>query len=168
VRYFIVLTITVGIAMLMANVLRGRIGRSWMMIRDMDIAAELIGIRMLPTKLMAFAISSYFCGVAGAMMIFLSLGSAEPEVFNILLASFPVLFMIIIGGLGSIIGSFLGAAFICDTADHHQHGLPSSVRHMNVQAATVEHLRFMLVGALIIFFLIAEPHGLASLWQMAK
>jgi len=165
-QYLVVLTIVAGLTVLAINITRGSFGRKLMAIRDMDIAAELIGIRMLSTKLLAFAISSYFCGVAGAMMIFLSLGSAEPEVFNILNASFPVLFMIIIGGLGSIIGSFLGAAFIVI--------LPILINTVptwfgiDVQAALVEHLRFMIVGALIIFFLIVEPHGLARLWQIAR
>ncbi|MEM9028944.1 MAG: branched-chain amino acid ABC transporter permease [Pseudomonadota bacterium] len=165
-QYLVVLSIVVGLTMVAINLTRGKFGRSLMAIRDMDIAAELIGIRMLPTKLMAFAISSYFCGVAGAMTIFLSLGSAEPEVFSILAASFPVLFMIIIGGLGSIIGSFLGAAFIV--------ALPIMINTVpswfgiGVEAATVEHLRFMIVGGLIIFFLIVEPHGLARLWQLAR
>ena len=110
-RYFIVLGITVLIAFLMANVLRGRIGRSWMMIRDMDIAAELIGVRPLQTKLMAFAVSSYICGVAGAMMVFFWLNAAEPSSYSIRL-SFQVLFMVILGGLGSLGGAFMGAAFI--------------------------------------------------------
>src|SRR5947209_20466631 len=94
-----------------SNLIRGRIGRTWMAVRDMDIAAELIGIRLYQTKLLAFAVSSFYCGVAGAMMIFLWLGAAEADSFNIN-QSFLILFMVIIGGLGSLVGSFLGAAFI--------------------------------------------------------
>ena len=94
-----------------ANIVRGRIGRTWMAVRDMDIAAELIGIRLYRTKLLAFAISSFYCGVAGAMMVFLWLGAAEADSFNIN-ESFLILFMVIIGGLGSLIGSFFGAALI--------------------------------------------------------
>jgi hypothetical protein len=156
-QYLVVLSIVVFLTIIAINIIRGRIGRQWMAIRDMDIAAELIGIRLLPTKLLAFAISSYYCGVAGAMLVFLSLGSAEVESFTILDASFPVLFMVIIGGLGSIIGSFLGAAFITI--------LPILITtvprffEIDVEAATVEHLRFMIVGGLIIFFLIVEPDG---------
>ena len=82
-----------------------------MMVRDMDIAAELMGMRLLRTKLLAFAVSSFYCGVAGALMVFLWLGGAERQRFDINV-SFQVLFMVIIGGLGSLIGSFLGAAFI--------------------------------------------------------
>ena len=165
-QYLVVLTIVLFLTVIAINLVRGRIGRQWMAIRDMDIAAELIGIKLLPTKLLAFAISSYYCGVAGAMLVFLSLGSAEVESFDILNASFPVLFMIIIGGLGSIIGSFIGAAFIVV--------LPIVITtvprffEIEVGAATVEHFRFMIVGALIIFFLIVEPAGLARLWQITR
>jgi branched-chain amino acid transport system permease protein len=136
-----------------------------MAVRDMDIAAELIGIRLYRTKLLAFAVSSFYCGVAGAMMVFLWLGNAESESFNIN-QSFLVLFMVIIGGLGSLLGSFLGAALIW--------GLPIGLRAapgafgLPISAATVEHLTFMVLGALIIFFLIAEPNGLARLWQIGK
>ena len=83
----------------------------WMMVRDMDIAAELMGVRLLRTKLLAFAVSSFYCGVAGALMVFLWLGAAEASSFSINV-SFQVLFMVIIGGAGSLLGSFLGAAFI--------------------------------------------------------
>jgi branched-chain amino acid transport system permease protein len=164
-RYLVVLSIVVGMTWVAANIVRGRIGRTWMAVRDMDIAAELIGIRLYRTKLLAFAISSFYCGVAGAMMVFLWLGAAEADSFNIN-ESFLVLFMVIIGGLGSLIGSFFGAALIW--------GLPIIIRAtpevfgLSVRAATVEHLQFMIVGALIIIFLIVEPHGLARLWQIAK
>ncbi|MGF1651584.1 MAG: branched-chain amino acid ABC transporter permease [Hyphomicrobiaceae bacterium] len=165
-QYLVVLSIVTVMTIFAVHLTRGSFGRKLMAIRDMDIAAELIGIRMLPTKLAVFAISSYFCGVSGAMLIFLWLGSAEPEVFNILNASFPVLFMIIIGGLGSIMGSFMGAAFIVS--------LPIIINTipglfgLAIASATVEHFRFMIVGALIIFFLIVEPHGLARLWAIAR
>ncbi len=165
-QYLVVLSIVVLLTIVAINLVRGRFGRSWMAIRDMDIAAELIGIRLLPTKLLAFAISSYYCGVAGAMLVFLSLGSAEVESFDILNASFPVLFMIIIGGLGSIIGSFLGAAFII-VLPIVISSIPR-VLELDINSATVEHIRFMMVGALIIFFLIVEPNGLARLWQIAR
>jgi branched-chain amino acid transport system permease protein len=164
-RYVIVLTIVIGMTWIASNLVRGRIGRMWMAVRDMDIAAELMGIRMLPTKLLAFAVSSFYCGVAGALLVFLWYGSAESTVFNIN-QSFTILFMIIIGGLGSLLGSFLGAALIFM--------LPIILRivpaelGLPIAAATVEHITFMTVGALIVFFLIVEPHGLARLWQIGK
>jgi branched-chain amino acid transport system permease protein len=164
-RYYAVLALVLVLTWTASNLVHGRIGRSWMMIRDMDIAAELMGVRLLRTKLLAFAVSSFYCGVAGAMLIFLWLGAAEAESFSID-TSFRVLFMVIIGGLGSLIGSFFGAAFIWI--------LPIVIRAvpdalgLPVGAATVEHLNSILIGALIILFLIVEPHGLARLWRIAK
>ena len=164
-RYLVVLTIVVVMTWIASNLVRGRIGRTWMAVRDMDIAAELIGIRLLQTKLSAFAVSSFYCGVAGALMVFLWYGGAESEVFDIN-QSFFVLFMVIIGGLGSLIGSFMGAALIFILpiilrAAPEALGLP-------LRAATVEHLTFITVGALIIGFLVLEPMGLARLWQVGK
>ncbi|WP_346892214.1 branched-chain amino acid ABC transporter permease [uncultured Roseibium sp.] len=164
-RYFVVLAITVFIALVVANVLRGRVGRSWMMIRDMDIAAELMGIRPLQTKLLAFGVSSYICGVAGAMMVFFWLNAAEPSSYSITL-SFQILFMVILGGLGSLGGSFMGAAFIWILPVFLKF-IPGVIG-VDIAAETVEHLTFMIVGALIIFFLIVEPHGFARLWQIGK
>ena len=164
-RYLVALTIVTIMAWIASNIVRGRIGRMWMAVRDMDIAAELIGIRLLRAKLLAFAVSSFYIGVAGAMMVFLWLGAAEPEAFNIDL-SFELLFMVIIGGLGSILGAFLGAAIL--------HILPIVLRALPaalgipVQAAHVEHITFMAEGALIILVLIVEPHGLAQLWRTTK
>lgn len=164
-RYLVVLSLVVLLTWVASNLVHGRIGRMWMAVRDMDIAAELIGIKLYQTKLTAFAVSSFYCGVAGAMMVFLWLGAAEADSFNIN-QSFLMLFMVIIGGLGSLIGSFFGAAFIW--------GLPYVLRTapeylgIYIQSATVEHLTFMILGALIIVFLIVEPNGLARLWQIGK
>lgn len=164
-RYLVVLSIVVLLTLVASNLVRGRIGRSWMMVRDMDIAAELMGIRPLRTKLLAFAVSSYYCGVAGAMMVFFWLGAAEATAFSINL-SFQILFMVIIGGLGSLVGCFFGAAFIWI--------LPVLIRTLpgivgiSIGSETVEHLTFIVLGALIILFLIIEPHGLAKLWQIGK
>jgi branched-chain amino acid transport system permease protein len=164
-RYFVVLTIVVAMTWFASNLVHGRIGRMWMAVRDMDIAAELIGIRLLPTKLLAFAVSSFYCGVAGALLVFQWYGSAEPAVFDVN-QSFFILFMVIIGGLGSLIGAYFGAALIFI--------LPVVLRYLPptlgipIHSATVEHLQFIIIGALIILFLIAEPHGLARLWQIGK
>jgi|SRR5579871_6528415 branched-chain amino acid transport system permease protein len=164
-RYLVVLSIVVVLTWIASNLVRGRIGRMWMSVRDMDLAAELIGIRLLRAKLLAFAVSSFYCGVAGAMLVFLWYGGAEAEVFNID-QSFLELFMVIIGGLGTMIGSFFGAALI--------YILPIVLRavpnalNMPLHPATVEQLRFVIVGALIIVFLALEPAGLARLWQIGK
>jgi branched-chain amino acid transport system permease protein len=164
-RYLVVLAIVIGLTVLVKNLVRGRIGRSWMMIRDMDIAAELMGIRPLVAKLSAFAVSSYICGVAGAMFVFFYLGSVEPSAFSITL-SFQILFMAIIGGLGSLVGCFFGAAFLWILPVFLRNVLP--VLGIDVGAENIVHLTSMTVGVLIILFLIWEPHGLARLWQVAK
>jgi branched-chain amino acid transport system permease protein len=164
-RYVMALGILVLFSLVAKNLVRGRVGRAWMAIRDRDIAAEIIGIRPLRTKLLAFGISSFYCGVAGAELVFLYLGSAETLAFDIGL-SFLVLFMIIIGGLGSILGSVLGAGFIvlvpiALTNVPHWIGL-------SLPVALQKQIELMVFGALIIAFLIAEPHGLARLWQIGK
>jgi branched-chain amino acid transport system permease protein len=162
-KYLLTLGIVAVMALLAKNMVRSNVGRSWMAVRDMDVAAEVIGIRLMRAKLLAFAVSSFYCGVAGALYAFAYLGTVEPEAYNLDL-SFRILFMIIIGGVGSILGSFMGAAFIVLlpillNVIAHALSLPTSV---------ASNLELMVFGALIIFFLIVEPHGLARLWQIAK
>jgi branched-chain amino acid transport system permease protein len=164
-KYLFALTLVVVFALIAKNLVRGRIGRAWMAIRDMDIAAELIGIQPMQTKLLAFAISSFYCGVAGAMLLNLYLNSAETLAFGINI-SFDVLFMVIIGGLSSILGSFLGTAFIVLTPTFLTNALPAI--GVALDTAGQKHVESMLFGGLMIFFLIVEPHGLARLWQIAK
>ena len=148
---------------------RSAIGREWMAMRDMDVAAAVIGIRPVYAKLTAFAVSSFFIGVSGALLGFVYLGSWEPAAFNIN-RSFDVLFMIIIGGLGSIMGSFFGAAFIIMLPIVLDQLLPSlgALFGLNLDTAFVSHAVFMIWGALIVFFLVVEPHGMARLWSTAK
>ena len=164
-RYLLILGLVVVATLVAKNLVRGHIGRSWMAIRDMDIAAEIIGFRPLRTKLTAFAVSSFFIGVAGAMWAFLRLGAWEPLAFDIN-RSFQILFMVIIGGLGSLLGSFLGAAFIV-LMPILLNQLPGWFG-IRMSTALLSHLEFMVFGAMIVFFLIVEPHGLARLWAVAK
>ena len=165
-RYYVTLTILVALTWIASNIVHGRIGRMWMAVRDMDIAAELMGIRLLRAKLLAFAVSSYFCGVAGAVMMFLWYGGGEAkDAFSINL-SFLILFMVIIGGLGSLIGAFFGAALLHLMPIFLKFGLPAL--GIPLGGATAEHLIHIVTGALIIFFLIVEPHGLARLWSTGK
>ena len=164
-RYLFCLVLVVFLAFIARNLTRGRVGRSWMAIRDMDIAAEIIGVNPLKTKLSAFAVSSFYIGISGALFFSVYLGAVEVgEVFGIN-QSFLVLFMIIIGGLGSIFGSFAGAAFLVL--------MPVLLKNIMVgwlgwPTDIAAHIEFMIVGGLIVLFLIAEPHGLAQLWRIAK
>ncbi|MBM4440716.1 MAG: branched-chain amino acid ABC transporter permease [Candidatus Rokubacteria bacterium] len=164
-RYVMALAFVAVFALVAKNLVRGRVGRAWMAIRDRDIAAEIIGVRPLRTKLLAFAISSFYCGIAGAELVFLYLGSAETIAFDITL-SFLVLFMVIIGGLGSVLGSFLGAAFIV-LVPIFLTNVPHNIG-LDLDVALAKQIELMVFGGLIIFFLIVEPHGLARLWQITK
>jgi len=163
--YLFCLSILFIYAWVARNLTRGRVGRAWMAIRDMDIAAEIIGVDPLKTKLSAFAISSFYVGTGGALFFAVYLGAAEvTEAFGID-KSFLALFMVIIGGLGSVLGSFLGAAFLVL--------MPVFLKNMFVNTMgwptdVAAHIQIMLIGGLIILFLIVEPHGLAQLWRLTK
>ena len=165
-KYLLVLSIVVVLALLAKNMARGSTGRAWMAVRDMDVAAEVMGLSLLRTKLQAFAISSFYCGVGGALFAFAYLQTVEPSAFTIDL-SFRVLFMIIIGGVGTILGSFLGAGFIVLLPvflNIFLHGLFGK----SVDSSVTSALEQVIFGVLIIVFLIFEPHGLARLWQLTK
>lgn len=147
------------------NMTRGANGRKWMAIRDMDIAAEIIGVNPLKAKLTAFGVSSFYIGVSGALLFSVFLGAAEVgEAFGIE-KSFLILFMVIIGGLGSIFGSFAGAAFMVLMPVLLKNIM---VGQMGWATDLASHFQFVIVGGLIIVFLIVEPHGLAQLWRLAK
>src|SRR5205814_7810926 len=163
--YLFCLALLSVIALAAKNLVRGRIGRMWMAIRDMDIAAEIIGIRPLQAKLSAFAVSSFVIGVSGALWAFVHLGAWEPLAFSID-RSFELLFMVVIGGLGSILGAFLGAAFIT-MLPIFLNQLPT-ILGIPLSTAMISNLEQMVFGALIVFFLIVEPHGLARLWAIAR
>ena len=168
-KYLFVLAIVSVMALAAKNLVRSATGRAWMAVRDMDVAAEVIGIPLMKTKLLAFAVSSFYCGVAGALYAFCYLGSVEPDGFSLDL-SFRILFMIIVGGVGSILGAFLGSAFILLLPILLDNLLPplASLLHLPFTNAAVSNVQLMVFGGLIIFFLIVEPHGLARLWQIAK
>jgi len=161
--YFLLVFVVIAIVGTM-NLVRSRVGRAFIAIRDQDIAAEIIGIDIFRYKLLAFAISSFYAGVTGVLYTYF-LGIANYEQFQIGV-SIDYLAMIIIGGLGSILGSFLGAAFIVI--------LPLMLNQIPgwlgipLSTATVSHIEFMVFGALIVFFLIVEPRGLARLWAIGK
>lgn len=168
-KYLFCLAFLVVFALLAKNLVRGAIGREWMAIRDMDVAAAVIGIRPMYAKLSAFAVSSFIVGVAGALWGFVHLGSWEPAAFSVD-RSFSLLFMVIIGGMGSIMGSLFGAAFIVVLPTFLNQFLPfaGGLIGVEVSVAAVAHAEFMIFGALIVWFLIVEPHGLAKLWSVAK
>jgi branched-chain amino acid transport system permease protein len=168
-KYIFCLSILVVFGVLAKNLVRGAIGREWMAIRDMDVAAAVIGIRPMYAKLSAFAVSSFIVGVAGALWAFVHLGSWEPAAFSVD-RSFQLLFMVILGGMGSIMGSFFGAAFIVILPIAINLILPvlGSLVGVEVSTAALTHAEQIIFGALIVWFLIVEPHGLAKLWSVGK
>ena len=168
-KYVLTLAIVTLMALAAKNLMRSETGRAFMAVRDMDVAASVIGIPMMKTKLLAFAISSFYCGVAGALYAFCYLGTVEPEAF-VLDLSFRILFMMIIGGAGSILGSFLGAGFITMFPIFLNLASKSleNALGMEISHALVSNTEAVIFGALIIFFLIVEPYGLARLWQITK
>ena len=137
-----------------------------MAVRDFDIAAEIIGIRLLRTKLLAFAISSFYCGVAGALYVFTYVGNADTEAFDII-RSFTILFMVIIGGLGSIIGSFLGAAFIV-LLPPFLNILASRFGEGTLSSSALANLELIVFGGAIILILVIEPLGMTRIWQIIR
>ncbi len=168
-KYLFCLSILVVLALLAKNLVRGAVGREWMAIRDMDVAAAVIGIRPMYAKLTAFAVSSFIIGVAGALWGFIYLEAWEPAAFSVDL-SFKLLFMVIIGGMGSIMGAFFGAGFIVILPIALNQFLPvlGGLFGIEVSTAGISHAELIIFGALIVWFLIVEPHGLAKLWSIGK
>lgn len=165
-RYLLTLVIVIALAWLANNIVRSELGRNWMAVRDMDTAAAVIGISLPKAKLLAFAISGFYLGIAGSLWAFTYLGTVEPHGFD-LARSFQVLFIIIIGGMGSILGNFLGAAFIV-LFPLLLSNLAALLPVGLIDAGQLENVQKMIFGALIIAFLIREPDGLARLWQQFR
>ena len=160
-RYLLTLSCVVLLTWVAVNLVRSQVGRNWMAIRDMDTAASVVGIPVDRYKRLAFAVSSFYLGIAGALWAFAYLGTASAGSFDIN-RSFQILFIIIIGGMGSIAGNFVGAAFISL--------LPILLSHAgqalfggSVDAGQLQNLQKIIFGVLIIVFLIKEPEGLIRL-----
>ena len=157
--YLVIVFVVTVLTLLAINMARGSTGRNWMAVRDMDIAAESMGISLLRTKLQAFAISAFYCGVAGALFAFTYLKSLEPVAFDIKL-SFKILFMVILGGLGTISGAFIGAAFIL-LFPVLLNSIGNNVFHGAIDATIISSIEQVVFGVLIIIFMIYEPLGLS-------
>jgi branched-chain amino acid transport system permease protein len=165
-RYLLTLSVVTLLTALALNIPKSELGRRWMAVRDMDTAAAVIGIPVLRTKLLAFAISSFYCGVAGALWGFTYLGTFDPRTWE-LTRSFQILFIIIIGGMGSIIGSFLGSAFML-LLPIAMSQLGSAVLGNAIDQGSLENYKKIVFGVLIVAFLIKEPGGLARLWSRLR
>ncbi|NBW78285.1 MAG: branched-chain amino acid ABC transporter permease [Betaproteobacteria bacterium] len=161
--YLLTLCIVTVLTLIAMNLARGSTGRKWMAVRDMDIAAESMGVSLLKTKLQAFAISSFYCGIAGALFAFTYLQSLEPAAFSIKL-SFQILFIVILGGLGTINGVFIGTAFIL-LLPVLLNIVGAKVFHGAVDATIISSMEQMVFGALMIIFMIFQPLGMAKIWE---
>jgi branched-chain amino acid transport system permease protein len=161
-RYLLVAAATGGLIWVASNMVRSRVGRDWMSIRDMDTAAAVIGIRVAERKLLSFGVSSFYCGIAGALWAFCYLGTADAHAFN-LDKSFQVLFIVLIGGAASILGNFLGAAFVVLTPIILDRLVSATNLTSYIEQGALTNLERIIFGALIILLLIKEPDGLAAL-----
>jgi branched-chain amino acid transport system permease protein len=167
--YLVCLALLVVLAVAGRNLARSRLGRAFAAVRDRDIAAEIMGVPLLRTKVLAFGISSFYAGVAGGLLT-VALGQVTPENWNLLL-SVDFLAIILIGGVATISGSIVGAAFIIllprgveRLADH----VPFIGTAANPGILSVFQLQTMLFGALIIAVLIFEPRGVYGLWLRVR
>nr|MDX8321849.1 branched-chain amino acid ABC transporter permease [Agrobacterium sp. rho-8.1] len=166
-RYFLAASVTVLLIGLALLIVRSRLGREWMAIRDMETAASVLGIRVARRKLQAYAISSFFLGVTGALWAFGYLGTSDAHTFN-LDKSFQVLFIVLIGGVATIFGNFLGAAFIVLTPILLDRVvLAADLSFLGDQGA-LTNLQRIIFGAIIVLLLIKEPDGLSALLRRAR
>jgi branched-chain amino acid transport system permease protein len=164
-HYWLSLLIVAPLTLAAHNLVRGRIGRGWMAVRDMETAAAVVGVPVRASKLLAFAIGSFYCGVAGALWAFAYLGTVEPHGFD-LDRSFQILFIVILGGLGSVAGTFLGAAFIVLFPIALDQAV-AAVAGRSVDPGLLQNLEKVLFGALVILLLAKQPAGLARLVEIA-
>ena len=160
-RYLFTLSIVLGLTALVARVVSTPAGRDFLAVRDNELAARVIGVRVVRTKLLAFLLSSFIIGVAGSLWAFAYLRTVEPAGFN-LDRSFQILFIVIIGGLATIRGAFLGAALIVVTPLVLSR-LGGALLGGTFDSGVLDMSQRILLGALIIVFLIAEPDGLTAL-----
>jgi branched-chain amino acid transport system permease protein len=164
-RYWLSLLVVAPLTVVARNLVRGRIGRSWMAVRDMETAAAVIGVHTGRAKVLAFAVGSFYCGVAGALWAFAYLGTVEPHGLD-LDRSFQIVFIVILGGLGSIAGPFLGAAFVVlfpIALDR----VGSAIVGGSVDPGMLQNVEKMIFGALVVLLLAKQPAGMARLSSVA-
>ncbi|NNH66373.1 branched-chain amino acid ABC transporter permease [Rhizobium laguerreae] len=165
-RYYFALTVVAVLTLLAYRLVNSQTGRNFIAVRDNETAARIIGVPVLKTKLLAFAISSFIIGIAGVLWAFAYLRTVEPAGFN-LDRSFQVLFIVIIGGLASIRGAFFGAALIV-VFPLVLSRLGSFVLGDIFNSGVLDMSQRIVLGALIILFLILEPDGLVALWGRVR
>jgi branched-chain amino acid transport system permease protein len=166
--YFVCFVVFVVLAIAARNLTRSKQGRAFAAIRDRDIAAEVMGVSLLRTKTLAFTISSFYAGIAGALLVMVA-GQISPATYDLFL-SIDFLAIILIGGLATITGSIMGAAFVVllpRVIDEFARYLPF-ISSTTGGFLSVPQLQTILYGVLIVVFLILEPRGLFGLWARAR
>lgn len=164
-KYYLALCWLVFLTLIAKNLVRGQLGRNWQAIRDVDYAAEIIGVNLYRDKLIAFAVSTFYAGISGALITFCYYGAANIEEFHVMV-SFALLGMIIIGGLGTLLGSFFGAGFFVLLPIAINQFLGVFMR--KVPSEISSNTEAIIFGGLIVLFLIVEPYGMARLWHTIK
>lgn len=164
--YFLIHGLAVLHAYAAANLFRTRVGRAFLAVRDRDLSAELIGVNLFRTKILSFMVSSYYAGIAGGLWVYFT-KVVTPENFPLSL-SIQYLAMIIVGGLGSIRGTLFGAIFITLVPEGLK-SLTQLIRPFAPDAMSyLFPLRDIVFGAMIVGFLVFEPHGLAEVWHRIR
>ena len=166
--FYIAYICLIAMTLFAVNLMRTRYGRAFIAIRDNDRAAEGMGIPILSYKLLSFAISSFYAGVAGALWAYYMI-SITTEPFNLGL-SVEYIAMVIIGGLGSITGSIYGALFIVGLNEGLRWltGILMSVDMFSAVGLSMAPLREIAFGAAIVLFILLEPRGLAEVWRIIR
>lgn len=163
--YWLIVPVTALMLLGAANLFRTRIGRAFIAIRDRDISAEVLGIPLLRYKLLSFGLSSFYAGVAGGLWAYF-FRVVTPESFPLIMSIF-FLAAIIVGGMGSILGAILGAVFMTLVPELLK--LVVGILPLSANATLIlSPVRTIVFGALIVAFLIFEPHGLAEVWRRVR
>jgi len=164
--YWVVVPIMILMVLAAANLFRTRIGRAFIAIRDRDISAEVLGVPLLRYKLMSFGLSSFYAGVAGGLWVYF-FRVVTPESFPIVYSIF-FLAAVIVGGMGTILGGILGAIFMTMVPEALKLFVGLLSPWLPNAVAILSPVRTVVFGALIIGFLIFEPHGLAEIWRRVR
>ncbi len=164
--YFLVAGLAAFHTWAAANLFRTRVGRAFIAVRDRDISAELMGIDLFRTKISAFMISSYYAGIAGGLWVYFA-KVVTPESFPLSL-SIQFLAMIIVGGLGSIKGTLFGAVFVTLVPEGLRAVVQGATAYSPDAMSWLAPMKDIVFGAMIVGFLVFEPHGLAEIWNRIR
>ncbi len=172
--YFLLLTITIILLLFMRNLIKTRIGRAFIAIRDADIAAETMGVNIVYYKTLSFAISAFYAGIGGGLYAFV-LKFIEPEIFTLMM-SILFLSMVVVGGLGSMMGSITGATLLCwlDLKLRNILDIPyigEWLEHLSknwFSITGVSNIQYIVFGAIMIAIMLFEPLGLYGVWIRTK